>query len=60
MICKREKCYGCYACYNICPKNAIMMCEDKYGHIYPEINKEKCVSCGMCKIICPGITMKKN
>ncbi len=60
MICKREKCYGCYACYNICPKNAIMMCEDKYGHIYPEINKEKCVSCGMCKIICPGITMKKK
>ena len=27
-ICENEKCYGCGACYVICPKNAISMKED--------------------------------
>ena len=35
MICDKEKCTGCFACYNICPKNAIKMEEDEHGFIYP-------------------------
>ena len=55
MICKKEKCTGCYACYNICPKNAIEMKEDEYGNIYACINNEKCIECKICKKVCPQI-----
>ena len=52
MICEKEKCTGCYACYNICPKDAIEMKEDEYGNIYPQIDESKCIKCGLCKKIC--------
>ena len=29
-ICPREKCTGCAACYNVCPKNCIQMKENEY------------------------------
>ena len=39
-ICENEKCYGCGACYVICPKNAISMKEDAVtGHFRPIINE---------------------
>jgi len=60
MICKKEECYGCYACYNSCPQNAITMCEDIQGHIYPKIEKEKCVSCNLCKNRCPALSLVEN
>ncbi len=53
MICNKNKCTGCFACYNICPKKAIEMYEDEFGYIYPHINHEKCVNCGLCKKVCP-------
>ena len=53
MICEKEKCAGCFACYNICPKNAIEMIEDEYGYIYPKVNREKCIDCNLCKKVCP-------
>lgn len=55
----KEKCAGCYACYNICPKNAITFEEDKEGFKYPKVNKEKCVNCGLCKRVCPILEKKK-
>ena len=55
MICSKDKCTGCFACYNICPKNAIQMKEDEYGNVYPEIIIEKCINCNLCKKICPSI-----
>lgn len=55
IICKKEECYGCYACKNICPKNAIELVEDNWGYIYPKIDEKKCINCGKCKKIC-----KKN
>ena len=33
MICEKNKCTGCFACYNICPKNAIEMIENSEGYI---------------------------
>ena len=53
MICDKNKCTGCFACYNICPKSAIEMVEDDLGYIYPKIIEEKCINCGLCKKICP-------
>ena len=43
MICPKEKCTGCEACYCVCPKNAITMQEDDYGNIYPIIDNNKCI-----------------
>ena len=58
MICQKDKCTGCYACYNICPKKAISLKEDDFGFIYPQVDKEKCINCGLCKKICPQINSK--
>lgn len=49
---KKKNCCGCSACLNICPKQAISMCEDEYGFTYPKINEEQCIQCGMCKKVC--------
>lgn len=51
----KEQCCGCHACYNICPKNAIIMQEDEKGFRYPIIDKDKCIQCGLCEKVCPII-----
>lgn len=55
-IISKNKCCGCGACLNICPKNAINMVENFEGFLYPEINQDKCVNCGLCKNTCPGVS----
>lgn len=57
MICNKESCTGCYACANICPKDAIEFKEDEYGYIYP-YKKDNCINCGLCKQVCPSINNK--
>lgn len=52
-IINKIECTGCSACYNICPKHAIEMIEDKKGFEYPKINKEKCIDCKLCVKACP-------
>lgn len=54
-ICDTKLCYGCCACNNVCPTNAISMTEDDFGNIIPSINQEKCIDCAMCKKVCPAI-----
>lgn len=49
----KEKCTGCSACKNICPKGAITMKEDEEGFLYPEINEELCINCNLCVNVCP-------
>lgn len=48
----KEDCCGCSACYNICPVNAIEMCEDNEGFKYPKVDEEKCIKCGKCLKVC--------
>lgn len=48
----REECYGCYACSEICPKDAITMEEEADGFFYPRTDPEKCISCGLCEQVC--------
>ncbi len=55
----KEKCTGCSACYNICPKNAISMKQDNKEFLYPKIDWNKCIKCNLCEKICPSIT-KQN
>lgn len=49
----KKKCCGCTACYNICPAQAISMCPDEEGFLYPQIDEQLCVNCGMCEAVCP-------
>lgn len=49
---KSEKCCGCGACSNICPKQAITMESGDKGFLYPVVNKEKCIECGLCLRVC--------
>lgn len=49
----KEKCCGCKACADVCPKNAISFKTDIEGFWYPEINQELCVNCGACNKTCP-------
>lgn len=49
---RKEDCCGCYACYSICPKEAISMREDLEGFVYPNIDIEKCIKCYKCEEVC--------
>ena len=54
---KREECFGCSACYAICPEQAIEMCPDAEGFLYPQINEHKCIGCEQCLNVCPMKTL---
>ena len=47
-----EKCCGCGACMNACPRDAITMKENEQGFIFPIIDSAKCISCGNCIRVC--------
>lgn len=53
-ICTYQKCTGCFACANICPKSCITLKEDKYGEIHPTVDQNLCVDCKMCQKTCPN------
>lgn len=52
-ICDIDKCTGCSACYNTCPRLAICMKRDNKGFVHPVIDKEKCINCRLCVKVCP-------
>lgn len=54
----KQKCCGCNACGDICPKDAITFKTDIEGFWYPEVNKDLCTDCGLCEKVCPIINIK--
>lgn len=48
----KQECYGCYACKEVCPEQAISMEEEKDGFYYPNVDPDKCISCGRCSQVC--------
>ena len=48
-----EKCTGCGACVQRCPKQCISWARREFGFRYPQIDKEACVNCGLCEKVCP-------
>lgn len=48
-----EKCTGCGACVQRCPKRCISWTQREFGFRYPQIDKDACVNCGQCEKVCP-------
>ena len=48
-----EKCTGCGACVQRCPKQCISWARKEFGFRYPQIDKDACVNCGSCEKVCP-------
>lgn len=49
----KNKCCGCGACSQICPKSCIEMETDSEGFLYPKIDKSNCINCSLCEKVCP-------
>lgn len=56
----KTECFGCEACKQICPKQAIEMYEDNEGFRYPFIEESKCVHCNLCRKTCPHTVMPQK
>lgn len=50
---KKESCYGCKACEQICHKKSIKMQYDREGFWYPSVNVDTCIKCNLCIKVCP-------
>lgn len=57
-IIDKAKCCGCYACFNSCPKQCIIMKKDEEGFLYPFVNQDECINCGLCEKACPMLDCK--
>ncbi len=52
MISISQKCTGCSACQQACPKKCISMLPDHEGFLYPVVDESQCVQCGRCIKAC--------
>jgi coenzyme F420-reducing hydrogenase beta subunit len=53
MLVSSEKCTGCFACINACPKQCISTVMDSEGFWQPTIDKSRCINCNKCEAACP-------
>lgn len=49
---RKDECYGCFACKEVCPTNAITMQKDQKGFYYPVVNHDTCIDCKACVKAC--------
>lgn len=56
----KETCTGCFACANVCPKDAISLPSNFEGFYFPQIDSDKCIDCGLCDKICPQVSTQET
>ena len=54
-----DRCTGCGACANGCPKGAIHMLPDREGFLRPTVT-DACIQCGHCSHICPVLKQREH
>lgn len=54
VICNHDKCTGCSACKEICPKQCITMQPDDLDALHPVVDESICINCGLCEKTCPN------
>jgi coenzyme F420-reducing hydrogenase beta subunit len=59
-VLKKEECFGCRSCEQICPQNCISILPDTEGFLYPQINSDLCINCGLCLKHCPSVCAVKH
>lgn len=59
-VSEKQKCCGCEACVQKCPKGCIQMQADYQGFYYPIVNQSLCIDCGLCEVVCPIIHQEKS
>ena len=52
-ITDKQKCCGCSACAQRCPKGCISMQQDGEGFFYPKVDTSVCIDCHLCERVCP-------
>lgn len=60
MLADAKYCTGCSACYNVCPKDAIIMKGDTHGFLHPIIQDSLCIQCKKCQTVCPPLNLSKS
>lgn len=50
-VCEHNKCVGCHACEDLCPRKAIRIV-DSMDAMNAEIDESVCVNCGICEKVC--------
>lgn len=50
-VCEKDKCAGCMACVDVCPRQAVHIRDDLRAY-NAEIDEQRCVSCGACTRVC--------
>lgn len=55
-VCEINKCNGCMACVDVCPKKSIRI-NESIQFYNAEIDEYTCVNCGLCKKVCPNINL---
>ncbi|MGJ8454516.1 polysaccharide pyruvyl transferase family protein [Pseudothermotoga sp. U03pept] len=53
-------CYGCFACYNVCPHGAVEMVFNEEGFYFPKVDNDLCTKCGLCVQVCPALKFPEN
>lgn len=54
VICGHDKCTGCAACRDVCPKQCITMQPDDLDALHPVVDDSICINCGLCEKTCPN------
>ncbi|MCF7630677.1 Coenzyme F420 hydrogenase/dehydrogenase, beta subunit C-terminal domain [[Ruminococcus] lactaris] len=50
----KDKCCGCNACIESCPRKCLDIIYDEEGFNYPILkSSDMCIHCGKCKLVCP-------